>query len=93
MLPTASPLFLYDCVVQSAAAFTDAGITRGLQTQQYNIFGIEAGGLFYNYAVAPAFACMMIQTGVCCPFHTLVCTTRFVSSWSFGLGLEMSFCL
>jgi len=66
MLPTISPLFLYDCVVQSAAAFTDAGITRGLQTQQYNIFGIEASGLFDTYAVPSASVCMMIETGVSC---------------------------
>ena len=64
MLPTVSPLFLFDCVQQSAAAFTDAGITHGLQTQQYNIFGIEASGLFANYAVASGSVCMMIQTGV-----------------------------
>jgi len=64
MLPTASPLFLYDCVVQSATAFTDVGVTQDLQTQQYDIFGMEAGNLYETYAVAPSTQCTLIETGV-----------------------------
>ena len=64
MLPTDGRLLSYDCVVQSAAASTDAGITQGLQAQQYDIFGLEAGMLFDTFAVPLAGGCTMIHTGV-----------------------------
>ena len=63
MLPTFNADFRYDCVVQSAAAFTDSGMTVGMQHESYDMFGMEANVLYSTYAAAPAAPCVLIETG------------------------------
>ena len=63
MLPTNSAEFLHRCVVQSAAAFTDSGVTVGMQHDKFDLFGIEADTLYNTFAVAPLIPCALIETG------------------------------
>jgi len=63
MLPTFNADFRYDCVVQSAAAFTDSGMTVGMQHESYDMFGMQANVLYSTYAAAPAAPCVLIETG------------------------------
>jgi len=63
MLPTHSADFLYDCVVQSSAAFADSGVLVGMQQEKYDLFGMEATELYNMHAVAPLVPCIQIETG------------------------------
>lgn len=62
-LPTFNADFRHDCVVQSAAAFTDSGMTLGMQHGSYDIFGMQADVLYDTHGVAPAAPCILIETG------------------------------